>query len=440
MLYDTVLVPDNALNIALHKACQIPLDSPLTTDALAALTTLNVSGLGIESLEGMEHCINLQYFDCSDNKVIDLVPVAGLVSLIYLNINSNYTMTDSAIQEIASLINLEQLGIGYTQVATFSFAMGMNKLTSITGGYLSSLVSLKGIEGASSLNSLMLSRSSALSDISSLPYLPSLAILDLSYCLEISDLTYISQISSLERLDFMYAELQDIDFVKGLRNLNEVNLGGNFIKDLSPLSTNANLTNIALQDNYINDLTALSELRELSRLYLQENCITSLSPLFNLSNLTICNVQENYLTDVSEAEYLSGRVIDFLFEYNFYINTPAQQAFSTILDNTIGVGEEKYVKFELYYTTDGTSYELMQSTNSNGFSGLNVFSSDDSVLTANGVATYINGITSIDATLTGVSVGGSSLSIIFSYADSPAPVKLPLINGEYSQNINVINS
>ena len=437
MLTDTVLIPDSALNEALHNACHLTLDEPLTTEALATLTTLDLSNLLIESLEGMEYCVNLQFLNIAQNSIVDITPIVGIVTLTYLDISSNYNMTNSAIQKIASLINIKDLFLSYSQVINFEFAVNMAALRRLTTVYSSGLASLKGIEGLNSLALLEINRASSLTDISALSTLPALSVLDLSYCKMIKDLSYIGQVKSLIRLDLDSASIQDISFMRALPNIQEVNLTTNFIKDLSPLTSVTSLKNIAVQDNYINDLAPLLKLVGLRRLYLQQNCITSVSPLLNLPDLEICNVEGNYLTDITEIESLSAKVVDLLYDHNYFINTPYQQAFSTRSYDSITAGESKVAKFVLCFTEDGKNYTTMKSKKLNGSASLNVSSSDTSVLTATSSSFYLEDVTTVDAILTGVSEGDASLSILFAYSDS-ASVNLPLTNGAYQQNISVI--
>jgi hypothetical protein len=65
----------------LEAAIRVQIGQPfgfLTRSSLARLTTLDVRGLNIQTLEGLQFATNLRFLDASNNNISDISPLAGL--------------------------------------------------------------------------------------------------------------------------------------------------------------------------------------------------------------------------------------------------------------------------------------------------------------------------------------------------------------------------
>lgn len=439
MLNETVVIPDSALDIALHEACQIPLDEPLTTEALATLVELNLSSSEIRSLEGMQYCFNLSSLDVSGNYLTDLTPVLGLLSLTTLNIGSNFYLSDDAIQKISALIYMEELYVDYCLVASLDFAKAMPGLKKLSDNHSSSLLDVKGLENLGVLSTLFLYEATGLTDITPLSTLSSLSYLDLSRSYNIHDFSPVNQIRSLRRLDINSAKIENINFLNNLPAIEMINFSDNKITDLSPLINSPTLNNVAVQQNLINDLTPLNNLKNLTTLYLEQNCITSASVLNNLPLLNICNLQNNFLTDINEIVDLPAKLDTFLYDHNFLSGYPGQKALDLSSTTSLHVGETVNVEYIVCYTADGANYVTWKDRISTGVEGYSVISNEQGVLSATGEGVFdrTTETTSVHATLIGVSEGISTVSVQFSYSGS-TPVQLPFTNGEYQTSVTVV--
>lgn len=78
--------------------------APFTEAAVQKLTRLNLDGLGIRSLEGIQHLKNLEQLSIRDNEIEDLSPLQGLESLYLLDAFNNRI---TSAEPLASLPNLQ---------------------------------------------------------------------------------------------------------------------------------------------------------------------------------------------------------------------------------------------------------------------------------------------------------------------------------------------
>ncbi|MEM7789974.1 MAG: LamG-like jellyroll fold domain-containing protein [Verrucomicrobiota bacterium] len=81
---------DTALETALRAALGLNPGDLMTEDALATLSVaLDLSGLGIEDLSGVENLTGITDLDLSDNLISDLTPITGLSGLNTLDLSNN---------------------------------------------------------------------------------------------------------------------------------------------------------------------------------------------------------------------------------------------------------------------------------------------------------------------------------------------------------------
>lgn len=86
---ERVNMPDAALRNAVNAALGRGAMDQLNRGEIAQLTTLNVPGLAITSLQGLQYAINLTTLDASNNAITDTSPIAGLPKLTTLNLAGN---------------------------------------------------------------------------------------------------------------------------------------------------------------------------------------------------------------------------------------------------------------------------------------------------------------------------------------------------------------
>ncbi|MCG4735261.1 hypothetical protein L0M92_16790, partial [Casaltella massiliensis] len=67
---------------ALNAKFNSPDDAPITRVQLESLLALNLTGEGINNLEGIQYCKNLSYLGLSKNEISDLSPICNLKELV----------------------------------------------------------------------------------------------------------------------------------------------------------------------------------------------------------------------------------------------------------------------------------------------------------------------------------------------------------------------
>jgi Leucine-rich repeat (LRR) protein len=86
---DRVDVTDAALRTAINTSLGRGALDQLNKGELAQLTSLNISGQGVTSLNGLQFAVNLTNLNASNNAITDTTPLAGLTNLSNKDLNGN---------------------------------------------------------------------------------------------------------------------------------------------------------------------------------------------------------------------------------------------------------------------------------------------------------------------------------------------------------------
>ncbi len=273
-----VIFPDPNLETAIREAIDKPIGDIYQSE-LEDLTEFSAEQGGIVNITGLEHCTNLRSLDLSLNHIIsDISPLAGLTSLIELNLWHNQI---SDISPLASLTSLIELNLGSNQISDISPLASLTNLTLLDLGY------------------------NQIGDISPLANLTSLTSLSL-FDNQISDISPLANLTSLIELDLGANQISDISPLANLTNLTVLHLWAILIRDISPLAGLASLTELDLFDNQISDISPLANLTSLTELDLGANQISDISPLANLTSLTSLNLWSNQISDISALASLTS--------------------------------------------------------------------------------------------------------------------------------------
>ena len=182
-------------------------DEPIYAKDVAQVSTVNATGLGVESLSGLEHCKALASLELADNRIKDISPIKGLKRIQLLDLSNNEIEDISVVSTLAGLQYLE-----------------------ISDNKVKTLEPLKGLERLSSLYASQ----NAISDI--------------------------SPVLGLKKLSSLYLDHNEIEDITGIGKLDRVlsiGLKGNRIKDLAPLQGARPGSFLFLEDNQITDLGPL---------------------------------------------------------------------------------------------------------------------------------------------------------------------------------------
>ena len=197
------------------------------------------------------------------------------------------------------------------------------------------LVSLKGLEKATNLESLTLFENS-IRDLSPIKTLKNLKTInmDSNY---IEDISALENLSSLQSISFISNEIKDMTSLQNLKNLKLINLGKNKIQDLSPLKNLGKLENLSLYDNEIEDISTLKNLPGITYLRLENNNIKDVSALegnkvfanFSFANNRICDFSplKNRIRGYTYARATNDQRIEL---------TPEKNPFTLVLKDCSG--------------------------------------------------------------------------------------------------------
>jgi Leucine-rich repeat (LRR) protein len=275
-----VIFPDPNLETAIREAIDKPIGDIYQSE-LEDLTEFSADQGDIVNITGLEHCTNLRSLDLSLNHIIsDISPLAGLTSLIELNLWHNQI---SDISPLASLTSLIELNLGSNEIGDISLLASFTNLT------------------------LLDLRENQIGDISPLANLTSLTSLSLGSN-EISDISPLANLTSLTELDLGANPISDISPLASLTSLTELNLGGYPISDISPLANLTNLTVLHLWEILISDISPLAGLTSLTELDLFYNQISDISPLAGLTSLTRLDLGYNQISDISPLANLTSLI------------------------------------------------------------------------------------------------------------------------------------
>lgn len=268
---DYKLIKDECFRMNILKELGKPEDYEITKDDLESLKELTITY--ITSLEGIEHCVNLEDLFISSNVVVDLTPLSNLKNLRELSL---YTR---GINDISCLGNLREL-----------------RVLDIGDSYISDLSVISNFK---SLEELELS-SPYIDDITPISNLGNLVKLNLN-CQSINDISPLGSLHKLEEIYIGNAEISDISCLKNLVNLRSLKLVANKISDISVLSSLINLEELDLTSNYVSDVIPLLSLEKLRSLVLVHNLIEDVKVLDSFRSIDNFDVYgQGYLDENNE--------------------------------------------------------------------------------------------------------------------------------------------
>ncbi len=253
-----VNIPDANLKKAIQSAANLSAQSPVTIQDMFSLTgSLNLSGLSIANLTGLEYAIKVTSLTISNNAVSSLDPLKNLYNLKYLDYAHN------SVKIIPSWI--------FSLKSVESINGGSNGSTVFSGGPTAANTTLKSIY----------------MENNQLTSLPDLSLCDALEILSLSSNQFAQFPSSVLALD-------------GLQMLNIAYNQLTSVPDLSPMKS---LTTINLDSNKITQLPGgVEKLHALQQLSICNNLITELPDrLADSVNLQILLISVNNLTALPNA-------------------------------------------------------------------------------------------------------------------------------------------
>ncbi|MBO0483049.1 leucine-rich repeat domain-containing protein [Candidatus Enterococcus courvalinii] len=263
----TITINDPAFESKLKEIFHLTTDEPITSQHMESLVTLDISGLSIKDITGIEFALNLTDFRLNNNLVTDLTPIQNLTKLRIIGATNNGI---SSIDTMNHLPALEQL------------ALSNNQLTS-----------LDGVSKFPTIKQLWVDNNQ-LSSLVDLYYINDLRMINFNFN-NIIDLAPLKKHTKLQGIYGAENKIQRVDTQLDFPNLvalelseNRLSLpGNNFpqIENLRKIAEFKNLQQLGLSSNELNDISPLVELPNLKHLTLSGNELTSLEVLEDIPSL-----------------------------------------------------------------------------------------------------------------------------------------------------------
>ena len=119
---DTVTIPDAALRQRLLELADADSSGSLTEGERAALDSLDLSGLGISDITGLQHLTGITELNLSNNNLQDISVLQHLLGLEKLNLSGNNITNISVLKQLISLTELN-VSVNYLDTSAGSAAM-----------------------------------------------------------------------------------------------------------------------------------------------------------------------------------------------------------------------------------------------------------------------------------------------------------------------------
>lgn len=207
---DEISIPDAALSSLLQEILQrkgIEKDVFEAGD-LAKIHFLDGRSKGIVSLDGLQHCSELQEIHLDDNNIASVAPLAGCLQVRSLSLSGNKLQN---IEALSALADLRLLNIENNSIADIAPLSGMLQLTSL------------------------FANQNGITDLSALQAHPRLHTVFLANN-QISDITPLGSLGKLSTLDLRHNKIVDVAPLGPLQQLRWTFLSDNQIADLAPLA------------------------------------------------------------------------------------------------------------------------------------------------------------------------------------------------------------
>lgn len=253
-----ITINDPAFENKLKEIFRLTADESITSHHMESLVALDISGLNIKDITGIEYALNLTDFRLNNNLVTDLTPIQNLTKLKIIGATNNGI---SAIDTMNNLPALEQL------------ALSNNQLTS-----------LDGVSKFPTIKQLWVDNNQ-LSSLVDLYYINDLRMINFNFN-NIIDLAPLKKHTKLQGIYGAENKIQRIDSQLNFPNLVALELGGNRLS--------------SLDNNFvqIENLRKIAEFKEIQQLGLASNVLYDISPLVELPNVKQLILSGNQLTSL----------------------------------------------------------------------------------------------------------------------------------------------
>lgn len=296
-----VSIPDASLKKAIQTAANLSAQSSVTVKDMFSLTgSLNLSGLGIANLTGLEYAIYVTSLTISNNAITSLEPLKNLYNLKYLDYSTNSVKIIPS--WIFSLESLESVNGGTNASTVFSGAPTAEN-TTIKSIYMENnqLTSLPDLSLCSALEILSLSNNKFTQFPSS-----------------------VLALDGLQMLNIANNEIESVPDLSPMKSLTTINLDGNKITELPVGIENLNaLQQFSICNNQIAEIPdRIADSVNLQILLISMNNITTLpESLTKNTTLKVLDISLNNIV-ISDNTAVINSLVKSLSTFYYKIQKP----------------------------------------------------------------------------------------------------------------------
>lgn len=321
---DLVGIADPRIRSRALKAANVTSGTVVTDAELKSITSLDISGLGIEALTGIDLLTSLTSLDASKNNIADLGAVASwgnLTNLKTLDLSENKVGTLSPLnasklttlklnkqrpEDKGTVLDLDITGTNLNistlttlevrdcNLGSLAVANALTTLIASDNPKLSGAVGQLQDSAKSSLEKLDLSNCN-IGDARGLSGFTALSDLNLSGNTPLNDTSIITGLSGLEKLDLSGTSITGLKGISASSKLVTLDVSNTKMENFGTLGAGnkSTLTTLNASNAPIKTLTGLAEFTKISSLDVSGTQITDTQGLKNLSSLKANNESLN---------------------------------------------------------------------------------------------------------------------------------------------------
>lgn len=292
---------------------------------ILSITTLKISHLELDDLDGIELFTNLVSLDISHNNLTDLTPLKDLKKLKQLNTGYNLI---TSLKPLRALNQLQYLYIQQNRITSIQYLLELplkqlyigENYIDVSDNFLSDLKRIRcnyigeddqlpldqrpkdqerpvNIDHPHIIKAIQKQLNISITSFTT-KHILKIQKLDLSN-IGLTHINDIEQLPRLESLDLSGNMLQSIDVLASLRHLKYLDLSNNPVEDLRVLKLHKQLRSLNLSGTAVSDFSPLQHCPELKKLSINQLALSSLSLLPSNLTITSLEAQKNNLTDLN---------------------------------------------------------------------------------------------------------------------------------------------
>ncbi len=303
-------------------------EGDLLTGDVDGITTLNLSGLNISLLDGLQHFTSLTTLSLTDNLIVDLSPLQGLANL------KTVTLAANEVRDIEPLVDNPALANGSSVILVGNPLSTLSRTTYVTtmkdrGATVTA--DAFAVTFADSLLEVAV-RAALMQPTGDLLHLDLETVTTLDVAADsIADLSGIEFMRSLVELDLRDNEITSISKLSSLQKLQVLDLSGNAIGSFSPLTGLTAMRELHLSETGMTSVSPLSNLTSLEILFLNLNSHDSISGLVDHTAMQQLNLRDNNIADLSVLLGM-GALTDVWLEGNPLDSNASDTVIPTLID------------------------------------------------------------------------------------------------------------